>query len=429
MSFSAVFGGGVLNPADVAQRTVALSTSVTLQWPSLSTTNTDYVARIMDVTASTGGLSITMPPANQVSTGENVLYTNPGSNTYSVLDNAGGTITTVAAGQQVMIYVTDNTSLAGSWNAFLFGAGSSSLSAASVQGLGVKAIGATLNQDHPVTITNAPVTIAASDRARVYVWTGGSSPFTLPTEASVTSGFFFEVRNQGTGTLTITPQAGETIDASTTIQMQPGDSAFIHAATTATWYTVGRGRSTQFNFTQLTKTVSGGTDTLTQVEASSVVQKYIGTLTSNETVVLPAVVQIYYVTNSTTGAFTFTMQTPTPGTTVSVGQGQSVILFCDGVNVTQANNTLSTSVTSLILNAGSAPAPSLSFSGATATGLFQPVVGSMSASGGGSTAWTVNSLGQMIIPNAVITGGTISGVTNLPNAPVPDFLLYAQGIV
>jgi|GEM_PF-1092313 len=428
MSFTNVFGGGVLQPADVAQRTVTLSANVTLQWPDLSTTATDYVARIMDVTATSGSLTITMPPANQVSTGENVLFTNPGSNTYTILKNDGSTLVSVTAGQQVMIYVTDNSTVAGTWNSFLFGSGSSSLSAASVQGYGVKAIGATLNLDWPSTSTAASFTIATTDRARLYVWTGGAGTITLPAEATATTGFVFAVRNQGTGTLTIAAATGETINSLASITLQPNDSCFVHAAAAATWYTVGLGRNTQFNFTQLTKTVTGGTDTLTMTEAANVVQRYTGTLTSNETVVLPAVVQIYYVTNATSGSYTFTMQSPTPGSTLTIPQGQSVIVFCDGVNVTQANNSLATNVSSLILNAGTVTAPSLTFSSYPSTGLYSSGANNFSLSSNGTMSISVSASGQVTIPNVNITGGTISGVT-LPSAPVPDYLLFAQGII
>lgn len=428
MSFVNVFGGGVLQPADVAQRTVTLSANVTLQWPSLSTTTTDYVARIMDVTATTGSLTITMPPANQASTGENVLFTNPGSNTYTVLKNDGTTLVAVAAGQQVMVYVADNSTTAGTWKSFLFGAGSSSLSAASVQGNGVKAIGATLNLDWPSTTTASSFTIATTDRAKLYVWNGGVGTITLPTESTATTGFVFAVRNQGTGTLTISAASGETIDSLSSITLQPNDSCFVHAAASLTWYTVGRGRNTLFSFTQLTKNVTGGTDTLTMTEASNVIQRYAGTLTSNETVVVPAVAQIYYVTNATSGSYTLTMQSPTPGSTLTIPQGQSVIVFCDGTNVTQANNTISTSVTSLILNAGTSAAPSLTFTGYPATGLFSSGANNFSLSSNGTPSITVNSSGQVTIPNINITGGSISGVT-LPSAPVPDLLLYAQGVI
>jgi hypothetical protein len=67
------------------------------------------------------------------------------------------------------------------------------------------------------------------------------------------------------------------------------------------FFTVGLGKSTQFNFTQLTKAVTTGSVTLTATEASNVIQKYTGTLSGNVTVTIPQVIQVYYITNQTDG--------------------------------------------------------------------------------------------------------------------------------
>jgi hypothetical protein len=350
----------------------------------------------MDVTATSGGLSITMPPANQVSTGENVLFTNPGSNTYTVLKNDGTTLVSVTAGQQVMIYITDNTTAAGTWNSFLFGSGSSALSAATIVGYGTKAIGNTLNIASPVTVTSTNTTIGTSDRGATYIWNGAVGTFTLPLVATATSDFFFEIRNQGSGSLTLSPQAGELIDGQSSIVLQINESCIVHAGVSLNWYTVGRGRSTQFNFTQLVKTVTGGTTTLTQTEAANVVQKYIGALLSSQIVVVPAVVQVYYIANATSGAYTFTVESPTPGTTVDIPTGQNAILFCDGVNVINASTTLS-GISSLTLATASAASPSLNFSGNTTTGLFQPATGTIGFSSSGSEVGRITQYGYNAI--------------------------------
>ena len=124
------------------------------------------------------------------------------------------------------------------------------------------------------------------------------------------------------------------------IALQPSDSAFIVCSGTA-FFTVGLGRSTQFNFTQLTKAVSSGTYTLTASEASNVVQKYTGTLSGNVTVELPQTIQVYYITNQTDGTgagyqITFTT-TVAGGATATIPAGQQVILLCDSVNLLNAS--------------------------------------------------------------------------------------------
>lgn len=427
MSFSNVFGGQTLQSNDVAYRAVSLTASITLVWPQFSVSPTDFVAKIMDVTP-TGAFNITMPPANQVSTGDICLVINRGASTIGILRNDGVTITSVATGQVYYLYLTDNSTTAGTWQSFLYGSGSSSLTASSIAGYDTIAIGSTLNVQHPIVTFSANKNIVASDRGSVQTWTSGTGTLTLPLLSSLSNaGFYISVSNQGSGILTIAPTGADVIDSVTSIALQPGDTLMLHAATATNWYTIGRGRNTQFAFTQLTKTVTGGTTTLTQTEASNVIQNYIGALTSNQTVVLPATVQVYYITNSTTGNFTLTFQTPTPGLTVQSAQGSSQILFCDGVNVTQANNSIVSNIPSLTLGPGSVSNPSLSFQGSSTTGLYQSLPGYLDISGGGIKALEVTPGGQVVIPNVLITGGSITGA-NLPSAPIPDFILYAQGI-
>lgn len=396
-----MFGGQVLQSADVSQRTVSLTADVELVWPAFGTTNTDYVAGIMDVTASSSGLNITMPPANQVSTGEDILFTNPGSNTFNVLKNDGTVIVSVAAGQDVLIYVTDNTTEAGSWNSILLGTSSSELSAGSVEGYGVVAIGSTLNAASQVATTSTNTSIAVSDRAKTFVWTGGAGTFTLPAVAVATDDFFFHIRNQGSGTLTFSPTGGELIDGSASIALQPNDSAIVHAGPMA-WYTVGRGRNTQFNFTRLVKTVTGGSTTLTNTEAASVIQTYNGVLASNQTIVFPPVVQTYYVSNQTSGAYTITFQSPTPGDQVTLQNSQNAILICDGVNVINATTGFG-AITSVTLNPATAANPSINFSGDTDTGIFQPASGTVGFSVNASEIARVTANGFTMPAGAVGT--------------------------
>ena len=335
------FGGSTLQAAQTAYRAVALSASIETVWPPFAD-STNYLARIMDVTPSAGSLTITLPDATLQSQGWDVFFTNKGAQTYTVLNAAGGTVMTVAAGQVKYIYLTSNTTAAGAWSVVVMGVGSSNLDAAALAGLGLVAITNTLNAaSEVVEDSTTPRTIATSDRAKTYVWTGGAGAYTLPLVSTATDDFFFEVRNQGTGVLTLTPTGGELIDSSASIALQLNESAIIHAGPTA-WYTVGRGRNTQFNFTQLVKAVTGGTTTLTLTEAANVVQTYTGALLSNQIIVVPGVVQVYYIRNQTTGTFNFRVQSPAPGAVVNLPSGTNAILFCDGVNVYDATTYVAT---------------------------------------------------------------------------------------
>jgi hypothetical protein len=109
MSYTSPFTGNVIQPTDVSYRAVTLAANTQLEWPVNGTATDDYAARIMQVTATTSGLELQMPPANQTSVGNDALIRNVGANTFTVTDYEGGnTIISIAAGETKYIYITDN---------------------------------------------------------------------------------------------------------------------------------------------------------------------------------------------------------------------------------------------------------------------------------------------------------------------------------
>lgn len=81
---------------------------------------------------------------------------------------------------------------------------------------------------------------------------------------------------------------------------------------------------------RLVKSVAGGVDVvLTVAEAANQFLEFTGTLTANINVIVPASVRLYYVVNSTSGAFALTVKTA-GGAGVSVVQGKTQPLYCDG---------------------------------------------------------------------------------------------------
>lgn len=377
--FSDRFGGSSVQPADVMYRAIALGSSVVLQWPSFAT-NDNIVARIMDVTPGGAGLTMTLPDATVASKGQDTLINNQGASNFAVLRSDGTTLSTVTPGQSMYFYLTDNATAAGVWDTIIFGSFTSTLDLANAAGNGLVVASGRLAVSPITSATAGNITVAVTDRAKFLLWTGGAGTYTLPLSSTVGQ-FFIEVRNQGTGALTLACTGGETIDSSASITLQLGESCWVHAGTGA-WYTVGRGRSTQFAFTQLLKTVTGGTVTLTLTEAANVVQTYSGTLTSNVDIVLPSVVQVYYISNQTSGAFNFRIKNAGAGTTVSLPTGQNAVIFSDGTNVVNAATTVA-GISSLVLAAGSAASPSLGV-GATNSGIY--------SSGSNEVAVSANSL-------------------------------------
>jgi hypothetical protein len=409
MSFTSPFTGQVIQPTDVSFRAITLSVTTTLSWPINGSDTDNAAARIMNVTATAGSLLLKMPPANQTSVGQDALIRNVGATTFTVADYNGNTIVAVASGEAKYIYITTNATEAGTWGIISFGVGSSSADAATLAGYGLKAISTTLNQAHTVQTFSSNYTAVAADRASSYVWTGGSGTLGVTAATTLGNDWFFMVRNAGTGTLTVTP-AGGLINGAASIALQPADSAFV-VCSGAAFFTVGLGRSTQFNFTQLTKAVVSGSYTLTASEASNVVQKYTGTLSGNVTVTLPQTVQVYYITNQTNGGgpgYQITFTTGSGGATATIPAGQQVILLCDSVNLLNAS-TIAAGAVNVSLVDGTAGAPSLNFANETSTGVYRPGSGEFGIAVLGAKYFGLTTTGLSITGTGTFSNGVQGG--------------------
>jgi hypothetical protein len=371
------FTGQTVSPSPVGYESLSISADTTLQWPINGNDQLQVVANIIEVTATVASLSLIMPPATQVSVGQTALIRNIGANTFTVKDNAGGTIVSIASGIAQYIYTTSNTTAAGTWSTVTFGAGTSAANAATLAGYGLTALGTTLNQSYDVTSYFGNATLTDAVRAQLNVWSSGVGTLTLPPSGTVGENWFCMIRNNGTGILTITPQGTDTIDGNANQQLQLTESLVIVCNGTG-WNTFGLGRSNSFAYTLLALSITGGTTTLTSPQASNTIQEYSGVLTSNQIIVVPSTVQLYTFTNNTTGAFSLTIKTAVVGgATVVVPQGDSLVLICDGTNVYNAASGSSSSITSLTLGNGSLAVPSLKFSGDLNTGLYLPTSGKL----------------------------------------------------
>jgi len=408
MSYVSPFTGDVIQPTDVSFRAVTLSANTQLNWPSNSTTSTDYASRIMQVTATAGSLSLYMPPANQTSVGNDALIRNIGSNTFTVKDYAGtNTIVSVAAGESKYIYITTNANEQGTWGVIAFGTGTSSADAATLAGYGLVASGATLNQSHPSAAITSGTTFAATDRAQTRVWSSGSGTATLPAAATLGNNWFTLFKNNGTGSFTISCTGAELIDGNSSKTFNPTESAFIVCTGTA-YVTVGYGVSSQFAFTALTKNVTGGAVTLTNNEAANNIQEYVGNLTSNVTVTFPAVVNLYVISNQTTdNGFSLTVTTGL-GFAATIPPGQQATLICDGVNFLNANTTQAGASTVSLLD-GTVGTPSLNFASETGTGVYRPAAGELAIAVLGTKRVGVTATGVSVTGSGTFSTGIAGG--------------------
>jgi hypothetical protein len=414
-SYNSPFTGNVIQPTDVSYRRIILTTDLQLEWPINGTTDDAAAARIMEVSTASTAHELWMPPANQTSVGQDALIRNVGAVAVTVKDYSGAnTIVTVAAGEAQYIYVITNATTAGTWGIIAFGIGSSGADAATLAGYGLVALGQTLNQSHPVTTFASDRAATSADRAETLVWTGGAGTLTLDAAATLGENWFVLVRNSGTGALAVNTNGSDLLNGSITVTFQGGDSAIIVCSGTA-FYTVGLGKNSQFNFTQLTKAVTSGTYTLTSAEATNVIQKFTGTLSGNVTIIVPQTIQVYYVQNATVGTvanYTVTISTGVSGASVAqIAANQQATLVCDSVNIVNANTVLAGS-SSIGLIDGSVGQPSLYYSNEPTTGMYRATSGQWNVAIGGTLRLTLlggATPGLTYVGTGTFTGGVSGG--------------------
>jgi hypothetical protein len=336
-TYTQIFGGTTIYPSDVTYLALALTADIVLEWPLESNVTNAPAARIIDITPS-GTFSIFLPPADQTGTGQTILFNNLGPQSVTVKNSVGGTLLSIAQGEQWQIYLTGNTTAAGTWRTFRYGASTAQAQASALAGFGLTATGSTLSQSTPVTLFNTSYTAGSSDRAKMFVWTGGLGTLTLPTAVGVGSDWFVAVRNGGTGNLVVTPQGLETINGAANLTLTPGDSAT--AVTDGTnWYTLGLGQSAvfAFDFTSINLGGVSGNYTLSGAELNRIAYEFTGAITGNVEIVVPKTTQQYWVSNDTTGgSFTLRVRTNTQSPGVLVARGSRAILYCDGNEVVDA---------------------------------------------------------------------------------------------
>lgn len=410
LSYVSPFTGDVIQPTDVSYAAYTITAAFQLDWPSGATPTEHPAARIMDITAGTAGLNLIMPPANQVSVGQDALIRNLSANTFTVKNYTGGTICTVAAGQAQYIYLTGNATTTGVWGVIAFGTGSSSADAATLAGYGLLAISTTLNQSHPAQSITSPYVFVSSDRAQVKVWSGGAGTATLPLASTLGNNWFTMLKNNGTGTFTVSTTGGQLIDGSTTFPFSPTESCFIICDGTQ-FLSVGYGQSANYVFSVLTYPITGGAYSLTASEAGTLIQEFVGNLVANVTVTYPPVVNLYVVSNQTTdNGKTLTLTTGITGSaTAVIPPGQQATLICDGTNFLNAN-TVQAGATSLNLINGTVSTPAINFAAETNTGIWRSGAGEFDISILGTNRFALTALGLSISGSGTFTGG-ISGGT------------------
>jgi hypothetical protein len=420
MSFTDYFGGDVVPPSNYAYIRQTLTASTTFVWPEQYGGTETVLASITEL-ASNGAYTITLPPANEVSVGRDVLLVNISAFLLTVFNNSGGTVTTIPAGVSKYVFLENNSTEAGVWKALTYGAGSNALDAASLAGAGLKASSSQLVTNNQYRGISAAYSVISTDRAKLIVVTSGTITVTCPQASTVQDGFWFMLHNAGAGVATVDGFGAETVDGGANKAIAPDESA-IFVCNGAAWFTVGYGRSATFVFSEHIVDAAVGDVTLSAADVAGRMLRISGTATANFTVTMPAIDNIYFVIGEGgLGAFHATFKTAI-GVGVNITANQNVALYSDGTNINFAVTT--TAISGIAFSDGTAAAPSISFSADPDLGLFRIGENDLGFAVGGAQVAHLTAaafeIDQMASADVDITGGTIGGTTAL-NVDSPVF--------
>ena len=337
MSFTNVFTGSTIYPAEVSLTKLALTANTRLYWPLEADVGQPLASKIVQVDSATASnLVIYLPDAMLASVGETILFNNLSIYSVVVSDYNGTQSITVDPATEWQVYLATNTTQAGVWKAYQFGATTSNANASILAGNGLQANGSTLETAIPQVNFSVSTTLVNNDRASFYNWEGALGALELPVAAVVGNDWFVHVRNSGSGDLVVTVPTTELINETTTLTFSPGDSATIVTDGTD-YYSIGFGQNAIFAFDYTVVDVSGNTNyTLSGTELNRIAYQFTGTLTGDVTVIVPPTIQQYWVYDNTTGGYDLSIATATQVTPLALQNTTRTITYCDGTDVVPA---------------------------------------------------------------------------------------------
>lgn len=409
MNYTDVFGAQTVPPSEESYILHNLSGADNqLYWPE-QYGGAGYLLADITELVGTGAVAVRLPAADAVSVGESFLLRNRCLDDIQVNDASGAPAALLPAGQTLFFYVVDNTTPAGQWQTFTFGTGTSAADAAALAGDGLSVATGRLQVSSEYRAINFDYPIVPEDRGQILDVVTGTVTVTTPDATTAGDGFYCFIRNSSAGNLTLEGRDTQTVNGALSITFAPGDSVIL-MSTSTNWVTVGYGRSVSGQFSEVIVNAAAGDVTLGSSDVAGRMIRVAGTATTNITVTLPAIDNIYFVVvEAGMGAYNVTFTTGSGATTILTAS-QRTVLTSDGVNVLAAVTTTVTS--SLALVDGSATAPSISFSLDTDTGLFRKGNNVIGVAAGGAEVGSFGSAGFVGNVTGDVTGnvtGNVSG--------------------
>lgn len=358
MDYSDLFGQYTVPPSEAQYSFAEVLVNSTLSWPNnfTGTVASEFLATTcVDFAAEFAGLSLKLPPADQVSVGAELRLRNVGANALDIQDSTGAGVSFIAPGVVKYFQVTNNDTAGGEWAVYTFGTGTSGADASALAGEGLKVLANKLHVDAPYRGLNSSYTLQAIDRAHALDAVAGGLVLTLPLASTLQAGFYVMLRNSSAGGLSLAPSGSEQVDGAVSKTVSPQESLIL-VSTGAGWITVGFGRDATFVFGEVVVNAAVSPVTLSSADVAGRMIRVSGAATSNLVINLPSTDNVYFVNVETTiGAYSVTLTTGS-GLATLLAAGQKTVVYCDGINVTPAVTTSVTSTLSLLDGSPSVPA-------------------------------------------------------------------------
>lgn len=386
-----IYGGGTVIPADPSYIPYTITVDnnpLILTWPDsyIAGVNNSVASALNIQTALVDSAEVLMPDAKQASPGFTIIIQNIGAENITVNTALGDFLITIEPTQAIYFQITDNTTIEGEWNLITFGAGSSSANAADLAGLGLIAFSSKLNTQLPVTNVSTTFSPTVNDRAKFFIYNGGTGSCILPdpSTTNIGDGYFFAVSNTSIigGILTIVNTHGYIdVPGETTLIITPGTSTNLISDGAGNYFTLGIGTETFFTYAAIDINISGtGSIDLTAEQATRQIINFVGTLTGSRSVVFPNFIYEWQIANLTSGAFPLTVEANGGSNIIPLVQGERYIISNDGTDMFSYPTTASAlgNLTYILQTANAILAPNAQSLGTLTTGLLKNTVANSS---------------------------------------------------
>lgn len=136
-SFTNVFTGNPVAPTFNTYKLYNIIGNTTLVWATEFIDTPNIVYQWMDFSANAGGYHVLLPDASKASVGQFMIIRNTSgaANSFIIQDNIGGNIATLAVGQAIIVALTNNSTIAGSWTTLPFAGGFSAVTSVAATAL------------------------------------------------------------------------------------------------------------------------------------------------------------------------------------------------------------------------------------------------------------------------------------------------------